>query len=243
MDIEKYIPHLLELRKRLLHCALAFVMIALPLIVFSRELYTLIAQPILHSLPKGGLLIATEVVTPFTTPIRLALYTTTVLLIPYFLFQVWSFVKPGLYKNEKRTIFPVLLLSITLFYVGMCFSHFIVCPLALSFFSHIAPKGVTVMTDMTHYLDFVLVLNFAFGLSFQVPIITFLLIRFGITSIDGLKKKRRYFIVTAFIIGMILTPPDVISQCLLATALIALFESGLLLAKFYPPIKKELQTT
>ncbi len=239
-SVEKYIPHLIELRKRLLHCCLAYVIVLIPLIVYSSELYTLIAQPILKTLPKGGMLIATEVVTPFTAPIKLALFTTTVFLIPYFLYHAWTFVKPGLYKNEKRAILPVLFLSTLLFYTGMAFAHFLVCPLALSFFSQIAPQGVTVMTDITHYLDFVLVLYFAFGVSFQVPIITFLLIRVGITSVEALKKQRPYIIVAAFVIGMVLTPPDVVSQCLLAIPLLGLFESGLLMAKWFIPAKKNL---
>ncbi|MBS0286371.1 MAG: twin-arginine translocase subunit TatC [Proteobacteria bacterium] len=241
--IERFIPHLIELRKRLLHCALAFVIVLIPLIIFSSELYTLIAQPILKTLPQGAMLIATEVVTPFTAPIKLALFSSATLLIPYFLYQAWSFVKPGLYKKEKRAIMPILLMSTTLFYVGMAFAHFLVCPAALSFFSHVAPKGVTVMTDMTHYLDFVLVLYFAFGLSFQVPIITYLLIRVGITSVEGLKKQRPYIIVGAFVIGMILTPPDVVSQCLLAIPLLGLFESGLLLAKWLIPSKNKMIAT
>ncbi len=239
-SVEKFIPHLIELRKRLLRCCLAYVVVLIPLIVYSSELYTLFAQPILKTLPQGGMLIATEVVTPFTTPIKLALFATTIFLIPYFLYHLWTFVKPGLYKNEKRAILPVIFLSTLLFYVGMGFAHFLVCPLALSFFSQIAPKGVTVMTDITHYLDFVLVLYFAFGVSFQVPIITFLLIRVGITSVEALKKQRPYIIVAAFVIGMILTPPDVVSQCLLAIPLLGLFESGLLMAKWFTPAKKQL---
>ncbi|OJV90563.1 MAG: twin arginine-targeting protein translocase TatC [Gammaproteobacteria bacterium 39-13] len=235
--IDKYLPHLIELRQRILRCLLAYIIVLVPLIIFSSELYSAIAQPILKTLPMGGMLIATEVVTPFTAPIKLALFTTTIILIPYMLYHLWAFVRPGLYASEKKTIFPVLLISTTLFYLGMAFAHFIVCPLALSFFMQIAPKGVTVMTDMTHYLDFVLVLYFAFGVSFQVPIITFLLIRVGITSVDTLKKHRPYIIVGAFVIGMILTPPDVISQCLLAIPLLALFESGLLLAKWLQPSK------
>jgi sec-independent protein translocase protein TatC len=234
-NVDKYLPHLIELRTRIMRCLLAYVIVVIPLIVFSSELFSLVAQPILSSLPTNGLLIATQVVTPFTAPIKLALFTTTIFLIPFFLYQIWSFVKPGLYPNEKRTILPLLLLSTSLFYIGMAFSHFVVCPLALNFFMQIAPKGVTVMTDITHYLDFILVLYFAFGVSFQVPIITFMLIRIGITSVEALKKQRPYIIVGAFVIGMLLTPPDVVSQCLLAIPLLGLFESGLLMAKWLIP--------
>jgi sec-independent protein translocase protein TatC len=233
--VDKFLPHLIELRTRLIRCLLAYLIVVIPLIIFRSELFSLIARPILSSLPSNGLLIATQVVTPFTAPIKLALFSTTIFLIPFFLYQIWSFVKPGLYPNEKRTILPVLLLSTCLFYIGMAFSHFVVCPLALNFFMQIAPKGVTVMTDITHYLDFILVLYFAFGISFQVPIITFMLIRVGITSVESLKKQRPYIIVGAFVIGMLLTPPDVVSQCLLAIPLLGLFESGLLMSKWLIP--------
>jgi len=236
-NLEKYLPHLIELRQRLIRCFLAYGLALVPLIIFSSELYTLLAQPILESLPQGGMLIATEVVTPFTAPLKLALFTALVLLIPFILYQIWRFVAPGLYPNEKRMIFPIVFMSALLFYIGMLFAHFFVLPMALGFFMHVAPKGVTVMTDMTHYMDFVLVLYFAFGASFQVPIVTFILIRTGITTIEGLKKQRPYIIVGAFIIGMLLTPPDVVSQILLAVPLLGLFEGGVLLAKCFPAKK------
>jgi sec-independent protein translocase protein TatC len=237
--VEKFLPHLLELRQRLVRCALVFVIVLLPLLFFSSEIYTLVATPILSSLPQGSLLIATHVVTPFTVPLKLAFFVTFVILIPYILFQAWAFVAPGLYPQEKRVTLPLLCMSIGLFYVGMLFAHFLVLPMAIQFFAHIAPEGVTVMTDMTHYLDFVLVLYISFGLSFQVPIITFLLIRVGITSVAALKQQRPYIIVAAFIIGMLLTPPDVVSQIMLAIPLLGLFESGLLMAKWLikPPEK------
>jgi sec-independent protein translocase protein TatC len=234
--VDKFLPHLLELRQRVIRCALAFLIIVVPLLIYSSELYTLVAHPILKTLPAGSMLIATQVVTPFTAPIKLALFTTLTLLLPYLLYQAWAFVAPGLYPNEKRTILPILLMSIALFYLGMAFAHFVVCPLALTFFMQIAPKGVTVMTDMTDYLDFILVLYFAFGAAFQVPIITFLLIKVGITSVEALKKQRPYIIVGAFVIGMLLTPPDVVSQILLAVPLLALFEGGLLLARWFIPL-------
>jgi len=231
--VDKYLPHLLELRQRILRSFLVFIVVLIPLLIFSSELFSLLAQPILKTLPQGGMLIATEVITPFTAPMKLAIFTALIALIPYFLYQGWAFVKPGLYRNEKRTLLPIILLSTALFYTGMVFAHLFVCPLALSFFMAIAPKGVTVMTDMSHYLDFILVMYFAFGGAFQVPIITFLLIHFGITSVEALKKHRPYIIVAAFIIGMLLTPPDVISQILLAVPLLGLFEGGLLLAKWF----------
>lgn len=233
-NFDKYLPHFIELRQRLIRCFFAYAVILTPLLIFSSELYTLLAQPILRSLPKGGMLIATEVITPFTAPLKLALFTSLVLTVPYILFQIWRFVAPGLYPNEKRMVYPIVLLSALLFYLGMLFAHFFVLPMALGFFMHVAPQGVTVMTDMTHYMDFVLVLYFAFGASFQVPIVTFILIRTGITTIADLKKHRPYIIVGAFIIGMLLTPPDVVSQILLAVPLLGLFEGGVLLAKCFP---------
>ncbi len=238
-NLEKFMPHLIELRQRLIRCFIAYGLVLTPLIIFSSELYSLLAQPILQTLPSGGMLIATQVVTPFTVPLKLALFTALVLLIPYILYQIWRFVAPGLYPNEKRMVFPIAFMSATLFYLGMLFAHCFVLPMALSFFMHVAPKGVTVMTDMTHYMDFVLTLYFAFGASFQVPIVTFVLIRTGVTSIEGLKKQRPYIIVAAFVIGMLLTPPDVVSQIMLAVPLLGLFEGGVLLARCFPGKKEQ----
>ncbi|MCS5712646.1 twin-arginine translocase subunit TatC [Candidatus Berkiella aquae] len=238
-NLEKYLPHFIELRQRLIRCCLAYALVLTPLLIYCSNLYTLLAQPILKSLPSGGMLIATEVITPFTAPLKLAFFTALVLIIPFILYQIWRFVAPGLYPNEKRMVFPIVFMSAALFYIGMLFAHFLVLPMALGFFMQVAPEGVTVMTDMTHYMDFVLVLYFAFGASFQVPIVTFILIRTGITSVEGLKKHRPYIIVGAFVIGMLLTPPDVVSQILLAVPLLGLFEGGVLLAKCFPPKKTE----
>jgi sec-independent protein translocase protein TatC len=209
-----------------------------PLLYFSSELYTFIAQPLLNTLPLGSHLVATQVVTPFTIPLKLALFTSLILIVPFILFHGWAFVAPGLYRHEKKMVQPLLWTSTVLFYLGIGFAHAVVLPMALGFFSHIAPKGVIVMTDITHYLDFILTLYFAFGAAFQVPIITFVLIRTNIVSIEQIKKNRPFVIVGAFIIGMLLTPPDVVSQILLALPLLALFEGGLLLASFYKPAVK-----
>lgn len=187
-DTPHYLPHLLELRQRLIRILIMYGCIACPLMVFSGELYTLLAQPILTTLPEGSHLIATTVIAPFMVPLKLSLFASLILAIPVIFYQLWAFVKPGLYAHEKKTIFPLLCLSTCLFYGGMAFAHFVVCPMALGFFSHMAPEGVAVMTDMSHYLDFIFVLYFAFGLSFQVPLITFLLIQLGITSVESLKK-------------------------------------------------------
>jgi len=222
---------LIELRQRIIYCVLCVVLLFIPLFYFSQNLYTLIATPILKTLPAGGQLIATQVITPFTIPLKLAFFTSFMLSLPFVLYHVWSFVAPGLYQNEKKVIRPLLLSSISLFYSGIAFAHFIVLPMALSFFMHVAPKGVTVMTDMTHYLDFVLALYIGFGVTFQVPMITLLLITTNMISIETFKIYRPYIILGAFVIGMLLTPPDVISQILLAIPLIILFEGGLLLAR------------
>lgn len=237
-EIEQYIPHLLELRKRALRSCLAFILVFLPFMFYSNKLYTFIAQPILSVLPKGSSLIATAVVTPFTVPLKLAFFATLVVVVPYILYQGWAFVAPGLYPKEKRLIAPIFLISTCLFYIGIAFAHFFVCPLTLSFFAYIVPEGVTVMTDLSHYLDFVLLLYGAFGLAFQVPVITFVLLMAGVTTIDSLTKKRPYIIVGAFTVGMLLTPPDVVSQVCLAIPLWFLFESGVLLARWLLPQPK-----
>ncbi|MFI4938407.1 MAG: twin-arginine translocase subunit TatC [Candidatus Berkiellales bacterium] len=239
MEFEKYLPHLKELRNRTLRCVIAFIIILIPLLYFSRELYTFAAEPILQTFSKGGQLIATQVMTPFTAPLKLSLFAALFVTIPFILYNLWAFVAPGLYTNEKRTIKPILLLSTFLFYAGVLFAHTVVLPIALGFFSSIAPEGVSIMTDIQYYLDFILSLYFAFGLAFQVPIITFLLIHAGIVSVTTLQKHRRYYIVGAFVVGMVLTPPDVVSQILLAVPLLILFEAGLWLAKWVAkPVRK-----
>lgn len=240
-SFEKILPHLTELRKRLLFCAVVYLIILTPLLFFSTELYTFIAQPILKNLPHGGALIATQVITPFTTPLKLSLVISLIITIPFMLYHIWAFVAPGLYSHEKRPVRLILIYSTFLFYTGLLFAHTLVLPMVLGFFMQIAPKGITIMTDMTHYLDFVLAIYLAFGLAFQVPIITFILIQTGIISIQSLEKNRPYIVVAAFFIGMILTPPDVLSQILLAIPLLILFEGGLLLAKWQRKTTKSIE--
>lgn len=236
---EKYLPHWIELRQRLLKCLLCFLLLCGPLLYYCQELYSWVATPLIKSLPQGGTLIATQVVTPFTTPLKLALYATFNLTVPVVLYQLWAFVAPGLYPNEKQAIRPIILLSTLLFYSGMAFAHWVVLPMALSFFANIAPSNVMVMTDITHYLDFILSLYFAFGLAFQVPMVTWLIVRLNIVSIASLQQHRPYIIIGAFVVGMLLTPPDVISQILLALPLLGLFEGGLLLAKWQQRTKQQ----
>lgn len=231
--IQAYGPDLIELRKRALRCLYAFLIAAVPMLVFSREVYGFVCESLLKSLPPNAMLIATQVATPFTTPIKLSLFLTILFLVPFFLYHAWAFIAPGLYKKEKRAILPLIVTSASLFYTGVLFSHFIVCPITLIFFHQIAPDNVTVMTDIANLLDFLIMMYLAFGLAFQVPIVTMILCKLGITSVEKLKKHRPYVILGAFIIGMLLTPPDVISQCLLAIPMLALFEAGLLFSKWF----------
>lgn len=225
------IEHLLELRNRLLKCVVVIGVIFLGLFYFSRELYALIAEPLQSVLPEGTSMIATEVASPFLAPFKLTLYLSIIASMPFILHQGWSFIAPGLYRHEKKLAVPLLASSIVLFYSGAAFAYFVVFPLMFGFFTSIAPEGVSVMTDITSYLDFVLALFLAFGLAFELPIAIVLLVWAGITDVVSLKQKRPYIIVGCFIIGMLLTPPDIISQTLLALPMWILFEAGLLFAR------------
>lgn len=226
-----FLAHLVELRNRLLRCVLCIAFFALPLSVYSNEIYALLAQPLMAHLPQNSSMIATNVTSPFMTPFKLSLLTAVFLSVPFILGQFWGFLAPALYKNERKAIFPLLIASTILFYCGVAFAYFVVAPLALGFFTAAAPAGVTVMTDIEAYLDFVLTLFFAFGLCFEVPIFTVVAVWSEFTTIESLVEKRPYVIVGAFIIGMFLTPPDVLSQTLLAVPMWLLFEAGLLFAR------------
>ena len=221
------IEHLIELRSRILHSIISVLIAFLPLFYFANDLYRYISEPLRVFLPEDSSMIATEVASPFLTPFKLSLVLALFMAMPYILHQVWSFIAPGLYKKEKRFALPILLSSIILFYIGIAFSFFVVFPLVFGFFTSVAPTGVTIMTDINRYLDFVLKLFFAFGIAFEIPIATLLLIWSGATSAANLKRKRPYVIVGCFIIGMLLTPPDIISQILLAIPMWALFELGI----------------
>lgn len=226
-----FMSHLVELRDRLLRAVLVILVIFLGLFTFSNDLYSLIAEPLLVHLPQGSSMIATEVASPFLTPFKLAMVTSVFISMPFILYQLWAFIAPGLYKHEKTLAFPLLFSSILLFYLGMVFAYFVVFPLMFSFFTGIALEGVTMMTDITKYLDFVLKMFFAFGMAFEVPIATILVISTGMTTADKLAEKRPYIIVVAFIAGMLLTPPDVVSQMLLAVPMWVLFELGLIFSR------------
>jgi sec-independent protein translocase protein TatC len=225
------VQHLAELRSRLIICVVTVLVGLLALYPFANELYHYLAQPLLRHLPEGGSMIATDVASPFLTPFKLALVAAVFITIPVLLYQIWAFVAPGLYKHEKRLVFPLLFMSVILFYLGAMFAYFVVFPLVFGFFTAVAPEGVAVMTDISRYLDFVLKLFFAFGVVFEVPVVTILLVRTGFTTPESLVQKRPYIIVAAFVVGMLLTPPDVFSQTLLAIPMWLLFELGVWLSR------------
>jgi len=234
------ISHLLELRDRLLRVIVIVMVLFLSLVYFANDIYQFISIPLTSQLPEGSSMIATGVATPFFTPIKLTIVLSIFIAIPAILHQVWAFIAPGLYKHERKLIAPLVISSALLFYLGMTFAYFVVFPLAFSFFTSTAPEGVTIATDISNYLDFVLKLFFAFGLAFEIPIATLVLCWTGATTPEKLKQKRPYIVVAAFIFGMLLTPPDVISQTLLAIPMLILFEVGLLFARFYVP-KEEIE--
>ncbi len=234
------ISHLIELRSCLLKALACVLLIFIALSYFASELYSLVAKPLLEHLAPGGGMIATEVASTFIAPIKLAFFLALFISMPYILYQAWSFIAPGLYQNERRFALPLLISSILLFYAGMAFAFFVILPILFGFFTSIAPEGVVVMTDISRYLDFILKMFFAFGLAFEVPILTILLIWSGLTTVESLKSKRPYIIVAAFVIGMLLTPPDVISQLLLAFPVWLLFEFGLWLASKF--VRSEQRT-
>ena len=228
-----FVPHLLELRSRLTKILLSVLVIFIFLIPFSGEIYNILSIPLLNALPEGSEMIAIDVASPFLIPFKLVIYLSIFLVIPYILFHLWSFIAPGLYTHEKKLIFPLIISSSILFYLGAAFAYFVVFPLIFVFFIGIAPTDVAVMTDIGRYLDFVIALFFAFGFSFEVPIVTVLLITSGITTKEKLALKRPYIIVGAFTLGMLLTPPDVISQILLALPMWLLYEIGLYSSKYF----------
>ncbi|NOX76258.1 MAG: twin-arginine translocase subunit TatC [Gammaproteobacteria bacterium] len=227
------VKHLIEMRDRLLRVVLVVVVIFLGLFAFANDLYSYLAEPLLRHMPEGVSMIATEVASPFLTPFKLTLVLSAFLAVPYILYQAWGFIAPGLYQREQRLVFPLLISSTLLFYAGMAFAYFVVFPLVFGFLIGIAPEGVEVMTDISRYLDFVLKMFFAFGLAFEVPIATILVVWSGLATAEDLAAKRPYIIVGAFVFGMLLTPPDVISQTLLALPMWILFELGLVFSRWY----------
>jgi sec-independent protein translocase protein TatC len=229
-----FLSHLIELRDRLLRSVLVVVLLLLPLLYFANDLYSLLAEPLLRHMPQGTQMIATEVASPFLTPFKLALIAAIFIAVPYLLYQAWAFIAPGLYQHEQKLVIPLMVSSTLLFYAGIAFAYYVVFPLVFGFFIGIAPEGVAVMTDISKYLDFVLKLFIAFGIAFEVPIATILMCWTGMTTPDKLAEKRAYVIVGAFVIGMLMTPPDIVSQTLLAMPMWMLFEAGLFFARRMP---------
>jgi len=232
------IAHLQELRTRLLRCVLAILLIFIALIPFANKIYVFFAVPLKRFLPEGATMIATNVATPFLTPFKLSAYLALFITMPFILHEAWAFISPALYRREKRFAVPLLVSSVILFYGGMLFAYFLVFPVIFGFFVSVTPEGVQMMTDIASYLDFIITLFFAFGIAFEVPILVLLLIITNLVSIDYLRKIRPYVIVGCFVIGMILTPPDVFSQTMLAVPMILLYEIGIFGARFIGPINK-----
>ncbi|MFV9614776.1 MAG: twin-arginine translocase subunit TatC [Gammaproteobacteria bacterium] len=230
---QSLMDHLIELRDRLLHMVLAILIVFISLFAFSEDIFTIAAQPLLSLMPEGTSMIATGVTSPFLVPFKLVLLLSVLLTIPYLLHQIWAFIAPGLYLHEKRMATPLLISSVVLFYCGIAFAYFVIFPILFGFFIGIAPEGVAVMTDIGQYLDFIIAIFLAFGIAFEVPVATFLLIAAGVTSADKLAEKRPYIIIGAFVVGMMLTPPDVISQSLLAIPIWLLFELGLIASRLF----------
>ncbi|MDC9589397.1 Sec-independent protein translocase subunit TatC [Xenorhabdus sp. XENO-10] len=232
-DTQPFISHLIELRKRILNSLMTVLIVFLALVYFSNDIYRLIAAPLMEQLPKGANMIATDVASPFFTPIKLTIMVSIFVSVPMILYQVWAFIAPALYKHERRLVVPLLFSSSVLFYLGMAFAYFVVFPIAFGFFIKTVPAGVVISTDISNYLSFVMALFMAFGVSFEIPIAIILLCWSGVVTPESLKRKRPYILVGAFVVGMLLTPPDVFSQTLLAVPMYLLFELGILLSQFY----------
>jgi sec-independent protein translocase protein TatC len=236
---DTFISHLIEMRDRLLRAVLAVVIIFICLFPWAKDIYGLLAQPLLAALPKGGQMIATEITTPFFVPMKVTMMAAFLLALPWVFYQAWAFVAPGLYQHEKRLGVPLVIASVILFVTGMAFAYFLVFPLVFHFIVSVTPTGVAVMTDIGKYLDFVLTMFMAFGITFQVPIAVVLLVKMGMVSVAKLREIRPYVIVGAFVIGAIFTPPDVVSQFMLATPLWVLYEIGIIVAAMISKPKPE----
>jgi len=233
------LSHLLELRSRLIRAFAAVLIVFVPCAYFREEIFHALAQPLLDKLPKGATLIATTVVSPFMTPFKLAFFAAVFIAMPFVLYQAWAFVAPGLYRREKRFAVPLLASSILLFYLGVAFAYFAVFPVMFRFFAHTTPPGVTLMADIAGYLNFVLTIFFSFGVAFEVPIAVVLLALTGLVSLDKLQSSRGYVLIAIFVIAAFLTPPDAISQCIMAVPMYLLYEGGLLMARLMVGMKRE----
>jgi sec-independent protein translocase protein TatC len=235
---ESFIAHLIELRKRLMRSMIALLLVFICLFPWASRLYALLARPLLAKLPKGGQMIATDVTTPFFVPLKVALMAAFLVALPFILYQLWRFVAPGLYAHEKRLVVPLIIASTLLFFCGMSFAYFVVFPIVFGFITSSAPAGVAVMTDIDKYLSFVLTMFMAFGVTFQVPVAVVLLVRMGVVSVAKLREIRPYIVVASFVVGAIFTPPDVVSQMMLAVPLWLLYEAGIIVAGWTAPASR-----
>jgi sec-independent protein translocase protein TatC len=233
------ISHLLELRDRLIRAIVVVALAFLPCMYYSNQIFTFVATPLKEKLPKGTQLIATTVMSPFTTPFKLSLFVAVFLAMPFIIYQLWAFVAPGLYRHEKRFAVPLLVSSIVLFYVGVVFAYFFVFPVMFQFFAATTPHGVAMMTDISAYLDFVLKMFLAFGAAFEVPIAVVLLVLTGVVKLEKLKENRGYVLIGIFIVAAFLTPPDAVSQCIMAIPMYLLYEGGLLMARILSKMRRE----
>ena len=231
MNKESISSHLLELRTRLIRILIFMGLLSMIGIPFASEIYAFVASPLLDILPQGSTMIATQVTSPFMAPLKLVLFSSLLVTMPYLFYEIWMFMSPGLYKNEKSFVAPLMVSTILLFSAGVAFAYLVVLPIIFKFFIGVAPESIQVMTDINQYLSFVIKLIFAFGIAFEIPVATFLLIRTGIAKKDSLIKARPYLIILFFVIGMLLTPPDIFSQLFLAIPMWILFELGLLFSK------------
>ena len=235
LDSQPFMAHLIEFRDRLLRAIASVALIFIGLFSFSNELYLYVSEPLRQYLPDSSTMIATDVTSPFLTPFKLTLVLSLFAAMPYVLYQVWAFVAPGLYKREKKIVIPLFCSSVILFYAGMAFAYYVVFPLVFMFFTSVGPEGVSIMTDIRSYLDFVLKLFFAFGISFEIPIAVVILSWMGAVDPDNLAKKRPYVFILCFVFGMLLTPPDILSQTLLAVPMWLLFEIGIMFGRLVKP--------
>ena len=240
------VEHLIELRSRFIRIAVGIILVLLCLLPFAQKIYTLIALPLLKALPTGNTMIATDVISPFFVPLKVAFLAAFVISLPHTLYHIWAFVAPALYKHEKRLVFPLLISSVLLFFVGMAFAYFLVFPTVFGFMQRVSPEGVNMATDIDKYLSFVLGMFIAFGAAFEVPVAVVLLHRFGLISLKTLRTARPYVVIAAFVIAAIITPPDVISQVMLALPLLLLYEAGLIACKIFQrqeSVEEDNQTT
>jgi sec-independent protein translocase protein TatC len=234
------ISHLLELRDRLLKAVLAVAIMSVPCLFFADEIFEYVAQPLVDKLPAGASMIATNVIAPFLTPFKLAIVVGIFIAMPFILYQLWAFVAPGLYRREKRFAIPLLVSSIVLFYAGVAFAYYVVFPVIFAFFAATGPDNVVMMTDMNSYLDFVLMLFFAFGLAFEIPVATVLLVITGLVKLETLTRQRGYVLIGIFIIAAFLTPPDAISQCIMAVPMYFLYEVGIVMSRLMRKAKEDM---